>query len=53
MTYAGDEPAVFFTRCYALRSRLLHGHLPLPTRAEIDALASSLEVFVANLLCHG
>ena len=31
----------FFTRCYDLRSRLMHGVHPMPTREEIDAHAAN------------
>jgi hypothetical protein len=48
--YKDEAPATFFTHCYELRSRLIHGLHPLPTRSEIDVWAAPLEVFVANLL---
>jgi hypothetical protein len=48
--YNDKAPATFFTHCYQLRSRLIHGLHPLPTRSEIDASAAVLEVFVADLL---
>jgi len=48
--YKDEVPATFFSRCYDMRSRLMHGHYPLPTRAEIDARAAPLEVFVADIL---
>lgn len=48
--YNNETPATFFTHCYELRSRLMHGVHPLPTRGEIDAWAAPLEVFVADLL---
>jgi hypothetical protein len=51
-TYAGESPATFFTRCYELRSRLMHGHHPLPTRQDVDQRAAGLEIFVADLLCR-
>lgn len=49
-TYKGMLPAKFFTEAYTLRSRLVHGLHPIPSRAEINAFAAPLEVFVADLL---
>ncbi|MGJ5789802.1 hypothetical protein [Streptomyces griseorubiginosus] len=49
-TYAGQAPDVFFSRCYTMRSVLTHGHVERPDRREVDALAASLELFVADLL---
>jgi hypothetical protein len=48
--YKNERPATFFTHCYEMRSRLMHGHHPLPTRHEIGAWAAPLQVFVADLL---
>jgi hypothetical protein len=48
--YAEEEPRRFFTRCYDLRSKLVHGYHPRPERGEVDALAATLEVFVSDLL---
>jgi len=48
--YKDEAPAMFFSHCYEMRSRLMHGLHPLPTRNEIDAWAAPLEVFVADLL---
>jgi hypothetical protein len=48
--YKDEAPATFFTRCYEMRSQLMHGHHPLPTRDQIGARAAPLEVFVADLL---
>ena len=49
-TYKDEAPTTFFTRCYEMRSRLMHGHHPLPTRDQIGERAAPLEVFVADLL---
>ncbi len=49
--YMDESPERFFTHCYELRSRLLHGVHPVPTRQEVDERAAPLEVFVADLLC--
>ena len=48
--YNGMAPAAFFNKCYAVRSRLVHGLLPLPTLEEIGRWASPLQEFVADLL---
>lgn len=48
--YKDEAPATFFTRCYEMRSQLMHGHHPLPTRDQIGERAAPLEVFVADLL---
>ena len=48
--YAEMTSVQFFNRCYSVRSKLIHGTLPLPTRTDVDSLAASLEVFVADLL---
>lgn len=50
--YNDEAPATFFTHCYELRSQLMHGHHPLPTRNEIDLYAAPLQVFVADLLAE-
>jgi hypothetical protein len=47
----GDEtPVQFFTRCYTLRSNLVHGHVPRPTESEVGSRAANLEVFVGQLI---
>jgi hypothetical protein len=48
--YMDEPPKRFFTNCYTLRSRLIHGHYPRPTRAEVDSRATSLELLVRDLL---
>ncbi len=48
--YAGFTPSAFFTKCYEMRSALVHGRVPRPARAEVDSLAAPLEVFVGHLL---
>jgi hypothetical protein len=45
-----ETPRQFFTKCYALRSTLAHGHDPRPPREEVGVRAASLEHFVADLL---
>jgi hypothetical protein len=46
-----DRPAgQFFGHCYSLRSRLVHGGVPLPSRGEIANAAASLEVMLSDLL---
>lgn len=48
--YADETPPRFFTNCYDMRSRLVHGLRPRPTAQEVDVRAAALEVFVADLL---
>ncbi len=48
--YSGLTPGAFFTRCYEMRSALVHGRVPRPDRSEVDALAANLEMFVGHLL---
>jgi hypothetical protein len=48
--YVDEQPGRFFTKCYTLRSQLIHGHSPRPTRAEVDSRAAALELFVHDLL---
>jgi hypothetical protein len=45
-----ETPAQFFARCYALRSHLVHGHVPRPAEGDVGSRAASLEVFVGHLL---
>lgn len=40
----------FFTHCYKLRSDLVHGKFPPPSRDTIDRAAENLESFVSDLL---
>jgi len=46
----GEPPPVFFTRCYELRSALVHGHYPRADRGEVGGRAAPLEGFVGDLL---
>jgi hypothetical protein len=46
----GMTPKKFFTECYEMRSRLVHGRLPRPDHMEIGKVAASLELFVGHLL---
>ncbi|MDO8335270.1 MAG: HEPN domain-containing protein [Candidatus Saccharibacteria bacterium] len=48
--YINLEPDVFIKKCYTLRSKLVHGQKPRPTREEVDSLAAALEIFVGHLL---
>jgi hypothetical protein len=48
--YMDEEPARFFTRCYELRSQLVHGHYPRPTMSEVSNRMAQLELFVSHLL---
>jgi hypothetical protein len=49
-TYMSKSPQAFFTTCYELRSRLVHGSVPRPSREEVDVTAAHLDTFVGNLL---
>lgn len=49
-TYGGHKARTFFSKCYRLRSRLVHGLVPIPTREEIGLAAANMEVFVSDLL---
>jgi hypothetical protein len=49
-TYERQPAATFFSRCYAIRSDLVHGNLPRPSWAEVNALTVPLERFVSELL---
>lgn len=40
----------FFTYCYNLRSKLAHGHMPRPSRDEVDIAALNLEAFLGDIL---
>jgi hypothetical protein len=48
----GEAPAKFFTECYTLRSRLLHGQHPIPTPTELNQRGAPLEHFVADLIAR-
>jgi hypothetical protein len=48
--YMGLSPSAFFTRCYSMRSSLIHGSVPRPERNDVDSLAANMEVFVGHLL---
>jgi len=48
--YNGKPAGDFFSDCYQLRSRFVHGVLPIPTFEEIGAASGLLEVFVSDLL---
>ena len=45
-----EDSVSFFTACYDMRSQLVHGRYPRPSRAEVDQRAAQLEQFVADLL---
>jgi hypothetical protein len=51
--YDGRAPASFFSRCYRLRSKLVHGEEPRPTFGEINGQVADLERFVSDLLSLG
>lgn len=49
-TYMNEDPAVFFRKCYDLRSNLMHGNYPLPTTQEIRVRIPHLEQFISDLI---
>ena len=55
-TYMGDRPGepesatTFFTRCYKMRSALVHGRYPRPASKAVTVRAEHLKHFVADLL---
>jgi len=50
--YGGQKPHTFFTTCYEIRSKLVHGHVPRPTRDDIASICSSSESFVGDLISY-
>ena len=48
--YAEMQPVAFFTHCYSLRSRLVHGDRNLPSYDEVSCAAANLEIMVSDLL---
>jgi len=49
--YMGKSPSKFFTNCYEIRSRLVHGAVPRVSIEDIGNLISDLEQFVCDLIC--
>jgi hypothetical protein len=49
-TYMNKKAPSFFSYCYNLRSRLIHGEHPLPSQQEIGSTVAQLEVFVSDIL---
>jgi hypothetical protein len=48
--YSGKTPEDFFSYCYHIRSRLVHGDISDPMTKEIRSVVATLEVFVSDLL---
>lgn len=48
--YQGMEPEKFFGHCYSMRSSLVHGRYPRPSRTEVGTAGTNLEKFVGDLL---
>jgi hypothetical protein len=48
--YMRESPAGFFTACYKIRSKLVHGAIPRPSQNEVSARAEALRHFVGDLL---
>lgn len=49
--YLEMSPPKFFTFCYELRSKLVHGHIPRPTFEELGNVIAALENFTTDLIC--
>ena len=49
-TYMNKEAPSFFSYCYNLRSRLVHGTPPFPSQQEIGSAVSPLVMFVSDIL---
>ncbi len=49
-SYLNMKAKDFFTYCYDLRSKLVHGNVPRPTREEVGSASADLESFVGDLL---
>ena len=50
--YRNMIPPKFFSTCYDVRSKLVHGAHPRPSREEVGSLAANLELFVSDLLAE-
>jgi hypothetical protein len=48
--YMSEPPIKFFRECYDVRSRLVHGAVPRPSRSDVATRAEALRVFVGDLL---
>ncbi len=48
--YGDESPGQLWKTAYRLRSKLVHGSVPRPTRDEVGRCAARLEVMVSNLL---
>ena len=48
--YMDKKPKDFFTACYELRSRLVHGYVPRPSYNEVNLIVGPLREFVGDLL---
>jgi hypothetical protein len=48
--YSGKSPEDFFSYCYHIRSRLVHGDTSDAITKEIRSVVSTLEIFVSDLL---
>lgn len=48
--YGAMSPAAFFTHCYKLRGRLVHGDADRPAQGELTRLGAHLRRFVGDLI---
>lgn len=48
--FAGETPADFFKKSYTMRSQLVHGSVPRPSREAVGLRAATLQIMVGRLL---
>ena len=48
--YMDMSASTFFSHCYGLRSRLVHGNEKMPNQVEVGSVAAQLEVFVSDMI---
>jgi hypothetical protein len=48
--YANKSASSFFSYCYKLRSRLVHGEHPPPSQQELGGASAEMKLFVSDLL---
>lgn len=49
-TYQGESAETFFSICYAIRSKIVHGTVPRPSITDVSSAAAGMELFVSDLL---
>lgn len=48
--YAEMKASSFFSHCYSIRSRLVHGGIPLPLPQDVSGAAAGLELMLSDIL---